>query len=564
MRKVFILLFMILIFPDSYYGGTLHLGYTTEVETLDPHRIHAFLEDFDSSIAVVNQIFEGLVCYEGGTGEIQPLLAESWEVSEDGLVYTFHLRKNVYFQDGNDVFPEGKSRKMKAEDVVYSWDRATAPETLSPMRDFFFEIAKIKSWQAEGSSTFKVILGQVNPSFLYMLPFSCFSVVPHEVDEYYGGEAFSSHPVGTGPFELKERNTLTLKYNEDYWKGEPYLSEIQYTLVTEEELNPLFEKGLLDWVAIPPDGWDECNQYKIVAVPRFEIFYIGMNTQKSPFSDKRVRQAITCALDPGAAIDLFKGAVEAASILPPGFTCYKEREDTVRDIEKARKLLDEAGYTEKPRLTIELKSPESFIQQQFNEIYKKQLAEIDVELEVTYLDYGSLLHAVDEGDTQLFALGWYVDWPYPDQFLYLFHSSNWGSGGNGSFYLNERVDELLEMAQKETDIKRACEYYQEVEDLVLEDRVWVLQWRRMDGYCVQDWVEGFNPGGMGAKYEKLDRVWISADHRQSTRVPQETEGDWTFLFLAGGLVILAAVGWILLQKILLQKKKETVKTRKQR
>ncbi len=524
MRNLFILFgFMLLVQPpNSQYGGTLHLGCTMDIQTLDPHRINVEYADFDSSIAAVNQIFEGLIKYRSGTAEIEPLLAESWDISEDGRVYTFHLRKNVYWQDGNDIFPEGKSRPVKADDFVYSWNRITTSE-ISAMKDFFSNTAKVEKWEGKGSYTFEVTLKQPNPFFLYVLPFPCFSVIPKEIDQEYGVENFSAHAVGTGPFEVKSwRDHLQLKYNEDYWEGEPYLSEIEYRTVKSEDVLEEFEKGSLDWCAVPAELWQEFSSYDLVQVPKLEILYLGMNCQKSPFSDQKVRQAINHALDCGVILDeLYQGRAEkAVSILPPGLVCHRQREDLYeRDPEKAQNLLDEAGYTGNPRLQIELKSSESYIQQQINDLYKEQLSEIGVELEITYLDLGSLFHAVDTGDTQLFTLGWYVDWPYPDQFLLLFHSSRWGPGGNGCFYANEDVDSLIEKAGEEQDIASACSLYQKAEDIILEDSVWVLQWRRMDSYAVQEWIQGFNPGGMGEKYEKLDKVWISEYHRQTTRVP---------------------------------------------
>jgi oligopeptide transport system substrate-binding protein len=552
MRNLFILVgVLLLVYPtaNDQYGGTLHVGHTVDIQTLDPHRINIFYEDFDSSIQVVNQIFEGLVSYRSGTAEIQPLLAESWDISEDGLVYTFHLRKNVRWQDGNDIFPEGKSRSVKAEDFVYSWNRVTAPETMSPMKDFFSTTARIEKWQSKGSYTFEVTLKQVNPSFLYMLPFPCFSVVPEEMEQY-GIDNFSFHAVGSGPFELKQKTPLSLKYNEDYWKGEPFITEIAYKSISPDDLLSEFEKGVLDWCLVPPHLWDTFSAHDIVTVPQFEIIYIGMNCQKIPFSDRRIRKAINYALDPGVAIDetYRGGAVSAESILPPGVVCSRKRDNIyARDIEEAIRLLDEAGYTGNPRLKIELKSSESYIQQQFNTLYKEQLEEIDVELEITYLDLGSLLHAVDTGDTQLFTLGWYADWPYPDQFLFLFHSSNWGPGGNGCFYSNKDVDDLLENAFRETDSSKACQLYEKAEDLILEDSVWVLQWRRVDGYVIQEWIQGFNPGGMGEKYEKLDTVWISAYHRQTRRIPQPREKG-NFRYIEIGLVVLMVVGAALLAK----------------
>lgn len=549
MRAFFIALcsMLLLAYSGGQYGGTLNLGFTVEMQTLDPHRITVFYDDFDLSISAVNQVFEGLVCYESGTAEIEPLLAESWDVSENGLVYTFHLRKDIYWHDGNDVFSEGKSREVKAQDVEYSWNRAVASDTLCPMRDFYYDNAKIDTWEATGSYTFQVTLKQPNPGFLYMLPFPCFLVVPEEIDVRYGKEEFSAHAVGTGPFEVVQKAPVILGYNEDYWKGEPYVTEIHYTSYSPEELLTQFQRGTLDWCSVPYDQWEEFSSSVTVRVPRLEILYLGMNCQKSPLHDIRVRQAINYALDPGKSIEsIYQGkAVLATSILPEGLVCHKNREDYYGyDPEKARRLLEECGYTGKSHLTIELKSSESYIQQQFNALYKEQLAEVGVDLDLTYLDVGSLLSAVDSGDTQMFTLGWYVDWPYPDQFLFLFHSSTWGPGGNGAFYANQEVDNLLERARREPDTRSACQLYQEAEDLILQDSVWILQWRRVDGYAVQQWIQNFNPGPMGSKYERLDEVWISDTHRQTTRIPENVEGSSSGGFCAGTGVLVIA--WILL------------------
>ncbi|MBU7024836.1 MAG: ABC transporter substrate-binding protein [Theionarchaea archaeon] len=364
MRTFFVVLSFMLLLANSggQYGGTLNLGYTVDMQTLDPHRINVFYDDFDLSIAVVNQVFEGLVCFKSGTAEIEPLLAESWDISENGLEYTFHLRKNVYWQDGNDVFPEGKSRKLNAQDVEYSWNRAVAPDTLCPMRDFYSDTAKIDTWKVTGSYTFQVTLKQPNPGFLYMLPFPCFSVVSEEIDVRYGKEEFSLHAVGTGPFEVVQKSLPVLRYNEDYWKGEPYVTEIHFTSYRPEDLSAHFQNGTLDWCLVSSDQWEEFSSSISMRVPRLEILYLGMNCYKSPFLDVRVRQAMNYALDPGAGIEsIYKGrAVKATTILPEGLVCHENREGYYGyNPEKAKALLGECGYTGKPRLTIELKSSES-------------------------------------------------------------------------------------------------------------------------------------------------------------------------------------------------------------
>ncbi|MBU7033326.1 MAG: ABC transporter substrate-binding protein [Theionarchaea archaeon] len=555
MRKASLIMLILLLLSvpsiqSDSYGGTLKMGFTTPIETLDPHRINIFYDDFDSSIAVVSQIFEGLVSYAEGTAEIQPLLAESWDISDDGLVYTFHLRGGVFWQDGNDIFPEGESREVTSEDFCFAWDRVMTPRILSPMREFFEKTAKIQSWKANGRKIFEVTLSQPNPAFLYVLPFPCFSVVPREIDEMYGMDMFSAHTVGTGPFQLKTwSDALVLSYNEDYWGGEPYLSEITYTIHSSQDLASAFENTSIDVCIIPAEVWDTFDQDRIVTVPRLEIVYIGMNCQKPPLTDPRVRQALNFTLDPEDSIAKIHGkkAVEAVSLLPPGLVCSREtipeHDRYARNIDKARLLLEEAGYTSHPRFTLQLLSFESHVQQQFNEIYREQLREIDVELEIEYVDFGSLLSRVDKGETQLFTLGWYVDWPYPDQFLLLFHSSNWGPGGNGSFYMNKEVDSLLKEAGSATDIQVACQLYQQAEEKILEDAPWILQWHRTEGYAVQEWVNEFSPGGMGDKYLQLKSVWISSDHRQTTRIPPEPKpgGRNMFPFIIGGGILTVIV-----------------------
>jgi peptide/nickel transport system substrate-binding protein/oligopeptide transport system substrate-binding protein len=557
MKKVLfvvLLLYMCQPLQEDTYGGTLKMGYTTPIETLDPHRINIFYEDFQSSIAVVSQIFEGLVSYEPGSARIQPSLAESWGISNNGLVYTFRLRDNVYWQDGNDIFLEGESREIEANDFVYAWDRVTDPQTLSPMSDFFEKTAKIQSWRATGKRSFEVTLSQPNPAFLYMLPFPCFSVVPREIDEQHGKDMFSAHAVGTGPFQLKTwSQTLLLSYNEDYWRGEPFLSEIEYAFYSPRDLVGAFSNGSIALCTIPENEWDAFDQSSILTVPNFEIIYIGMNCQTSPLTDRRVRQALNFAVDPGETITKIHGrkAIQAVSLLPPGLACFQDTSTDryTRDAEKARELLEEAGYTSHPRFTLHLLSFESYVQQQCNELYREQLKEIDVDLEIEYVDFGTLLSRVDRGDTQLFTLGWYVDWPYPDQFLLLFHSSNWGPGGNSSFYMNKKVDSLIEQAGTATDTTTACELYGEIERLVLEDAPWILQWHGAQGYAVQEWINGFVPGGMGYQYVQLHTVWITTDHRQTTRVITHPESpDSPLLLYVGGATLLAVAMIIMVIK----------------
>ncbi|MBU7044284.1 MAG: ABC transporter substrate-binding protein [Theionarchaea archaeon] len=556
-KAVCVVLIACMIHPlqQDTYGGTLKVGYQTPIETLDPHRIHIFYDDFYSSIAAVSQIFEGLVCYEQGSAMIQPSLAESWDISENGLVYTFHLREHVYWQDGNHIFADGESRKVSAHDFVYAWNRVTAPETLSPMGEFFEKTAKIASWRARGNETFEVTLSQPNPGFLYMLPFPCFSVVPREIDEQYGLDMFSAHAVGTGPFELKTwSDTLFLSYNEDYWRGEPYLSGIEYFIYPSDELAAAFSNSFLDVCTIPEPAWDQFDENTVLAVPNLEIVYIGMNCQNPPLTDERVRQALNLAIDPGDAIMTFQGkkVVKAVSLLPPGMICsrYPTQEDRyARDVEKARELLEEAGYTSNPRFTLHFLSFESYVQQQCNEIYTEQLKDIDVDVEVEYVDFGSLLNRVDSGEPQLFTLGWYVDWPYPDQFLLLFHSANWGPGGNSSFYMNKEVDSLIKTAGTTSDREEACRLYERIESLVMDDAPWILQWHPTTGYAVQEWINGFEPGGMGDCYLQLHSVWISSHHRQTTRIPPEpsSSSSSTSFYVMGGVIGILCLVIVLLR-----------------
>lgn len=493
---------------EDKYGGTLRIAIGTDPKRLDP----AFSTDTVTG-RIVQQIFNGLVQFKPGTTEIIPDLAESWEISEDGKVYTFKIRRGVKFHNG---------REVTAHDFEYSFKRVMDPKTASPRANFYEEVEEVK---AVDDYTFQIKLKRPFAPFISKLAYSCFFVVPREEVERLGDAGFGEHPVGTGPFILKEwrhDDRLVLVANQEYYAGRPYLDKIVVRVIPEPQTALLeFENGNLDLTGIPVAEWNRIthrSKWKdyVISSPTLNVFYIGLHCQKEPFKDVRVRQALSYVLDPGVIVDtILKGrAVRATGVLPPGMPCYKERPVPYpRNPEKARQLLKEAGYPEGLEFT--LTSYESPDQQQFNEVYLEQLKNTGFKMIIEQRDFGTLTELVDKGDVEAYTLGWIADYPDPENFLQvLLHSKNWGPAGNGVRYKNEEVDRLLEQAVLETDMDKRCDLYQKAEDIIISEAPWIFTWHRIDSLVHQPWVHGIHLGPMGFNQERLNTIWLDPDHRE--------------------------------------------------
>ncbi|AZR73715.1 peptide ABC transporter substrate-binding protein [Anoxybacter fermentans] len=498
------------------YGGTFKGRLAADPPTLDP----AYITDTTSS-QVANNIFDGLVQYDENLNVVGAI-AKDWDISDDGLVWKFYLRKGVKFHNG---------REVKAEDVEYSFTRLLDPKTKSPRAWLFDNVKGAKAFQngeadrVEGFKviddyTFQITLEEPFTPFLSVLAMTNASIVPKEEVEKYG-EDFTSHPVGTGAFKFVEwmhDDHVTLEAFEDYFEGRPYLDKIVFRIIPEDSSAfAEYEQGNIYDLTTIPDGQIErvlnSDEFKdeLIKKPQLGVYYIGLNTTKPPLNNKKVRQAINHAINKELIAEVLRHGtvIPAKGILPPGMPGYnKDLKALEYNVEKAKKLLAEAGYPNGIPGEIELAYNTSKGHQMIAEAVQSDLKKIGINVKLVNMDWGAYITKVDNGDTQMFRLGWIGDYPDPDNFLYvLLHSSNAGPGGNGSFYSNPEFDRLTEKARGMKPGPERIKLYQQAEQIAVNDAPWVPIYYYTNLILRKPFVHGYMVTPLGVM--PLKTVWLS-------------------------------------------------------
>jgi len=463
---------------------------------INPPKLDPVFTTDTASSRIVNQIFENLVEYDED-GNLQPLLAESWEISEDKTEYIFHLKKGVTFHKTTEGRPTANGgREVKADDWVWTFNYVLSPEINSP-RAYLLDMIKGYQDYQEGKSdkiagitklddyTLKIELEYPFAPFLNILAFDAFSVLPKEDVEKYGTEEFNFHPVGTGPFKFEkwvQDDRIVLSKNEDYWKTDdagnklPYLDGIEFRVIPDPSMQwQEFKMGNFDQIENVSDAYyAEAKKLPgFIEGPTLGTYYYCFNLSKEPFKgNKALRQAFNYAIDRQGLIDMILNgrAVPATGLLPPGIMGYdKDIEPTYNyDIEKAKALLKKAGYPE--GIDVEFVYYNTEEQEKIAQALQAQLKPVGINLTLRSMDPGAMLAAADKMELPFFGLGWVADYPDPDTFLYpLLHSSNIGPGGNYSAFKNDEFDDLIEKARIETNPEKRAELYKRAEAIAREE-----------------------------------------------------------------------------------------------
>lgn len=464
---------------------TLTFAKAGDVVKLDP----ADVTDGES-ITVMNNIFEGLIRYKPGTTELEPWLAEKWDVSPDGKVFTFYLRKGVKFHDGTD---------FNADAVVFSFERQRDPN--HPFHKYgeweywswcFNEIEKVEKVD---DYTVKITLSEEFAPFLTTMAMFTVYIVSPKNHEKWGAEA-SSHPVGTGPFKFVEwvkDDHITLEKFENYWGPKPKIDKLIFKVIPDASVRLLeLQKGTIDGMEFPnPDDLEKIKGDKnltLLTQPGLNIGYLAFNLgQDTPgydpkLSDVRVRKAIYHAINRQDIIEhLYKGtAVVAKNPLPPTLWGYNDEiVDYEYNPDKAKELLKEAGYPngfETNLWAMPVARPYMFDPQKIAEAIQSDLAKVGIKAKIVTYDWGTYLDKTEGGEHAMCLLGWTMDYPDPDNILYVLldpDAATVGSAGNVAFYRNDKVHELNMLARKTYDIKEREKYYKEIQRIVHEDIPWV-------------------------------------------------------------------------------------------
>ena len=470
--------------------------------TLDPH-----LTSDTTSAGVVVEIFGGLVGFDTSLRLI-PDLADSWDISNDGLTYTFKIRNNAVFHNGT---------KVTAEDFKWSLERAVNPDTASPTAKTYLgdivgvadalegKSSEISGVKAVDDNTLQIEIDAPKAYFLAKLTYPTAYVVDrNNVSE--GGLNWTDSPNGTGPFKLSDYKIgerIILERNDLYHLDKAKLAKIQMNLaggssmaMYENDEIDITGVGLFDLERIK-DPVDPLNGDLVVADPGYSVNYIGFNVQEPPFDDSKFRRALNHAIDKELiAKEVYSDlVVPAYGILPPGFPGFNEQLEGLRhDPVLAKKLLSESKYADpgtRPRIVITIPGTGGTPGLDLEVIINMWLETLGVEVEIQQVEWATYLKDLDEEKFQAFGgLGWEADYPDPQDFLdILFHSE---SENNHGLYSSQKADILLQDARIETDLVKRIDLYQEAEKIIVNDAAWVPLWFAGERHVlIKPYVKGY-------------------------------------------------------------------------
>jgi peptide/nickel transport system substrate-binding protein/oligopeptide transport system substrate-binding protein len=469
-------------------------------DNYDPRSLDPALSTDVPTGRAVGYLFDGLTRFDP-EAKVEPALAERWDVSPDGITYTFHLRSGVTFHDGS---------RFTAATVASSWQRALNPTTKSGAAQFLFPIRGAREFNdgkatsisgvvVRDDSTLVVTLTEPLAIFIKMLAMPVAAVVPKNA-----GTDFGEHPIGTGPWKLvewKHDDYLLFAKNPTYFGGAPQTDTLRARIIAEPSTAVAeYESGNVDVLEIPASeasDWEEDESKKpmLLSTPALELVYVAINTTRGPLADVRVRQAINYAIDVNRIIErLISGrGTRAAGVIPPALPGYDStRKAYPYDPAKAKQLLTAAGYPN--GIDIELWTSTTQIYLRMAETMQAYLNASGIRTKIVQRESAAARGAARKGQADLFLKDWYADYPDAEDFLYpLLHSANKGAGGNVSFYSNPVFDSVVTKSRRELDEPARNMLYRQADSIAFNAAPMVFLYFYNELYSVQPWIKHFVP-----------------------------------------------------------------------
>ena len=461
---------------------------------------------------VATNVFDRLVEMKTdaeGNAKIVPSLAESWEVSEDGRAYTFHLRENVTFSNGSP---------LTASDVLYTLTRLlTHPDSCN--RDIADDIVgaealergeadRLEGFALLGDLDFTLTLNQPFEAFLACLSMPGASILDEETT-LAAGNRFGLDPewtIGTGPFILwqwEPRKGMMFRANPNSWWGTPGCEGVNLLFMTEqEEVRAMFEKGDMDILDLDEVGnsaeffiHGDIYQDRLHQVQRIGITYIALNESIAPLNDVRVRRALQLGLNRVVLLDAVysgRGTVENG-IFPHGLYGFNpELPEITYDPDDARSLLAQAGYADGFDLTVSVKSSSTQWEMILMEMAVSMWEKIGVRASIEVMEENEFMRLRKNGSLSCYTAMWTADFNDPDNFIYTFFGNSENSSFRSLCYANEEIMARVRQARTISDAEARLKEYQALEKIIVQDdAAWIPLFSRLRHYVVSERLEGF-------------------------------------------------------------------------
>ncbi len=485
------------------FSAVLALGGVAEAKTL-VYCSEGSPEGFNPSLytsgttfdASSRQIFNRLVEFERGSTRIVPALAESWDVSDDGLVYTFHLRPGVTFHANDDFTP---SRDFNADDVIYSFERQRDPE--HPFHkvsggdyEYFNAMdmpALLESVEKVDDSTVRFTLTRPEAPFIANMAMDFASIMSAEhADAMLAAgtpEKVDLASVGTGPFRLVAyQKDAVIRYaaHDDYWAGRAPLDNLIFAITPDNSVRYQKLKAGECHVMPYPNPADVAamqadSDIVVLEQEGLNVGYLAFNMEIPPFDDKLVRQALNLAINKQAIIDVvFQGAGKAAkNPIPPTIWSYNDAiQDYPYDPEKAKAMLAEAGVSGlKTNIwAMPVQRPYNPNARRMAELIQEDWRQVGVEAEIVTFEWGEYLKRSRLGEHETILLGWTGDNGDPDNFLFVLLGCEAAKdSANRARWCNRAFDDLLLAAKAVSDIDARTKLYEDAQVVFKEEAPWV-------------------------------------------------------------------------------------------
>tara|TARA_B100000497_G_scaffold60763_1_gene68904 strand:- start:3217 stop:4851 length:1635 start_codon:yes stop_codon:yes gene_type:complete len=456
----------------------------SNIATLDP----AFARN-PQTIWPSNQLFNGLVQLDDQLN-IQPDIAKSWRINDSTSTYTFTLRDDVYFHK-NKVFKKDSTRRVIAQDFVYSFDRLLSPELASPGS---WVLNAVQRYHAANDSTLVIQLKKPFPAFLGLLSMRYCSVVPKEAIGYYGSD-FRSNPVGTGPFMFKfweENIKLILRKNPIYFEKDaqgnslPYLEAVAITFLPDKQSEFLqFAQGNIDFMTGLDNSYKDDiittkgalqpkykDRVKLITTPYLNTEYLGffMGSTSKEIASPLIRQAINYGFDREKMVTYLRNSMGIAAthgFIPKGLAGFDSIQGYSYDPEKARALINRYKQaTGATTIQVTIGTNSQYLD--LCEYIQGELEKLGISITIDVMPPATLRQLKSSGELDIFRASWVADYPDAENYLSLFYSPNFTPNGpNYTHFKNVVFDSLYVEAQKISEISKRKLLYTQMDSIII-------------------------------------------------------------------------------------------------